>query len=97
MAIMPASGRARMAGLRLDGKRIATATIRLPERWREAVMKGESGFTDFTPVQRRRCGARTSADESAPGEGVDLAAYRSALERAARMPQKSRRWSNRVC
>ena len=36
--------------LQLGDKRIATSIIRLPERWREAVMKGESSFVEFTPV-----------------------------------------------
>ncbi|HEY2835286.1 MAG TPA: radical SAM family heme chaperone HemW, partial [Rhizomicrobium sp.] len=33
--------------LMLNGKRVATSTIRLPERWRDTIAKGEKGFTDF--------------------------------------------------
>ena len=53
--------------LMLNGKRIATSAIRLPERWREMVMKDGNAFADFTADRRCRRGARTSADESAPG------------------------------
>ena len=61
--------------LRLDDKRIATSTIRLPERWREAVMKGENSFTDFTPVSDDDAAREHLLMNLRLSEGVDLAAY----------------------
>jgi putative oxygen-independent coproporphyrinogen III oxidase len=63
--------------LRLGGKRIATSTIRLPERWREAVMKGENSFTDFTPVGDEDAAREHLLMNLRLSEGVDLAAYQA--------------------
>ena len=67
MATMPASVPARMGGSISNGERIATQTERLPERWREAVARNGHGLIETSAISRERCGARASADESAPG------------------------------
>ena len=61
--------------LMLNGKRIATATIRLPERWREAVMKKENSFTDFAPVSDDDAAREHLLMNLRLGEGLDLQAY----------------------
>lgn len=61
--------------LRLGDKRIATSTIRLPERWREAVMKGENSFTDFVPVSDEDAAREHLLMNLRLRDGVDLAAY----------------------
>jgi oxygen-independent coproporphyrinogen-3 oxidase len=63
--------------LRLSDKRIATSTIRLPERWREAVMKGETSFTDFMPVSDDDAAREHLLMNLRLSEGLDLAAYQS--------------------
>ncbi|HXS05847.1 MAG TPA: radical SAM family heme chaperone HemW [Rhizomicrobium sp.] len=63
--------------LMLGGKRIATATIRLPERWRESVTKGENAFADFTPVADGDAAREHLLMNLRLREGVDLAAYES--------------------
>jgi len=63
--------------LRLGDKRLATSTIRLPERWREAVMKGENSFTDFTPVSDDDAAREHLLMNLRLSEGVDLAAYQA--------------------
>jgi oxygen-independent coproporphyrinogen-3 oxidase len=63
--------------LRLGDQRIATSTIRLPERWREAVTKGENGFTDFTPVSDHDAAREHLLMNLRLSEGVDLAAYQA--------------------
>jgi putative oxygen-independent coproporphyrinogen III oxidase len=61
----------------LGGKRIATSTIRLPERWREAVMKSENSFTDFTPVSDEDAVREHLLMNLRLAEGLDLAAYQA--------------------
>jgi hypothetical protein len=56
---------------------MATSTIRLPERWREAVMKGENSFTDFTPVSDDDAAREHLLMNLRLSEGVDLAAYQA--------------------
>ncbi|HKD46126.1 MAG TPA: radical SAM family heme chaperone HemW, partial [Rhizomicrobium sp.] len=63
--------------LRLGDKRIATSTIRLPERWREAVIKGESSFTDFIPVSDEDAAREHLLMNLRLREGVDLTAYQA--------------------
>jgi len=63
--------------LQLSNRRIATSTIRLPERWREAVMKGENSFTDFTPVNDEDAAREHLLMNLRLSEGVDLAAYQA--------------------
>ena len=61
--------------LRLDGKRIATSTIRLPERWRDAVSKSEKAFTDFAVIEDADAAREHLLMNLRLREGVDLAAY----------------------
>lgn len=63
--------------LRLGDKRIATSTIRLPERWREAVMKGENSFTDFVAVSDEDAAREHLLMNLRLGEGINLAAYQA--------------------
>ena len=59
----------------LGDKRIATSTIRLPERWREAVKKGNEMFADFTPIADRDAAREHLLMNLRLREGIDLAAY----------------------
>jgi len=61
--------------LRLGGKRIATSTIRLPERWREAVVKGENSFIDFAAVSDEDAAREHLLMNLRLHEGADLAVY----------------------
>ena len=61
--------------LMLGGRRIATSTIRLPERWRESVMKGENAFADFTAIEDADAAREHLLMNLRLDEGVDLAAY----------------------
>jgi putative oxygen-independent coproporphyrinogen III oxidase len=63
--------------LKLGNRRIATSTIRLPERWRERVMKGENSFTDFTAVSDEDAAREHLLMNLRLREGVDLAAYQA--------------------
>ena len=63
--------------LMLNGRRIATATIRLPERWREAVGKNENAFADFTAIEDGDAAREHLLMNLRLSEGVDLAAYES--------------------
>ena len=63
--------------LMLGGKRVATSTIRLPERWRDAVSKGEKPFTDFTEIEDADAAREHLLMNLRLREGVDLAAYES--------------------
>ena len=59
----------------LDGKRVATATERLPERWRERVAKGENVFADFTAIDDAEAAREHLLMNLRLAEGIDLAAY----------------------
>ena len=61
--------------LMLGNKRIATSTIRLPERWREMVAKGESAFADFIAVGDGDAAREHLLMNLRLREGIDLAAY----------------------
>ncbi len=61
--------------LLLDGKRVATATERLPERWRERVAKGENVFADFTAIDDAEAAREHLLMNLRLAEGIDLAAY----------------------
>jgi oxygen-independent coproporphyrinogen-3 oxidase len=63
--------------LMLGGKRVATATMRLPERWRELVTKGENAFADFTAVEDADAAREHLLMSLRLAEGIDLAAYES--------------------
>ena len=59
--------------LMLGGKRMATSTIRLPERWREAVMKGANRFADFTHISDADAAREHLMMNLRLREGLDLA------------------------
>jgi putative oxygen-independent coproporphyrinogen III oxidase len=61
--------------LSLPGKRMATAAIRLPERWRENVMQDGRAFSDFTQVPDEDAAREHLLMNLRLSEGLDLAAY----------------------
>lgn len=61
--------------LDLGGARTATAAIKLPERWRDTVLKNGHGFTELTPVSGDEAAREHLLMNLRLGEGVDLAAY----------------------
>jgi putative oxygen-independent coproporphyrinogen III oxidase len=63
--------------LMLGSKRVATSTIRLPERWRDTVSKGEKAFSDFTAIEDADAAREHLLMNLRLREGVDLAAYES--------------------
>jgi putative oxygen-independent coproporphyrinogen III oxidase len=62
--------------LPLHGKRTATATMRLPERWREAVEK-QNAFADFAVVDDADAAREHLLMNLRLAEGLDLAAYQA--------------------
>jgi coproporphyrinogen III oxidase-like Fe-S oxidoreductase len=63
--------------LMLDGRRIATATIRLPERWREKMFKEGKAFAEFAAVSDEEASREHLLMALRLSEGLDLAAYQS--------------------
>jgi putative oxygen-independent coproporphyrinogen III oxidase len=63
--------------LMLDGKRIATSTVRLPERWRETVAKDGKAFTDFAAIDDADAAREHLLMNLRLREGIDLAAYQA--------------------
>ena len=63
--------------LMLGGKRVATSTIRLPERWREAVNKGGNGVADITPIAESDAAREHLLMNLRLSEGIDLSLYES--------------------
>jgi putative oxygen-independent coproporphyrinogen III oxidase len=63
--------------LKLKGQRTATATIRLPERWREEVAKNQTAFADLTPVADGDAAREHLLMNLRLAEGLDLAAYQA--------------------
>ena len=63
--------------LMLEGKRVATSAIRLPERWRDAVMKGETAFADFAAIDDADASREHLLMNLRLAEGLDLAAYQA--------------------
>ncbi|HVZ27508.1 MAG TPA: radical SAM family heme chaperone HemW [Rhizomicrobium sp.] len=61
--------------LTLQGKRVATATIKLPERWQDAVMQEGRAFTDFVEVNDGEAAREHLMMNLRLSEGLDLAAY----------------------
>jgi len=61
--------------LNLNGKRMATATIRLPERWQDEVAKQGRAFTDFIDVPDGEAAREHLLMNLRLAEGLDLAAY----------------------
>jgi putative oxygen-independent coproporphyrinogen III oxidase len=63
--------------LMLGRKRIATAAIRLPERWRDQVGKEGKAFADVTAIEDADAAREHLLMNLRLREGVDLAAYES--------------------
>ena len=63
--------------LMLNGSRVATSTIRLPERWRETVAKEAKAFTDFTAIDDADAAREHLLMNLRLREGIDLAAYQA--------------------
>jgi len=63
--------------LMLNAKRIATSTIRLPERWRDTVSKDRNAFTDATTIEDVDAAREHLLMNLRLREGIDLAAYES--------------------
>jgi oxygen-independent coproporphyrinogen-3 oxidase len=63
--------------LQLGRRRVATETIRLPERWRDAVAKGGHGLAGMTAVADADAAREHMLMTLRLAEGVDLAAYES--------------------
>ena len=61
--------------LTLNGRRMATAAIRLPERWRDTVGKNGHGFAEMTPVSDDEAAREHLLMNLRLAEGLDLAAY----------------------
>jgi putative oxygen-independent coproporphyrinogen III oxidase len=61
--------------LTLNGRRTATAAIKLPERWRDTVGKTGHGFAEMTPVADEEAAREHLLMNLRLAEGLDLAAY----------------------
>ena len=61
--------------LSLNGRRTATAAIKLPERWRDTVAKAGHGFTEMTPVSDDEAAREHLLMNLRLAEGLDLTAY----------------------
>ena len=61
--------------LSLNGRRTATAAIRLPERWRDTVGKTGHGFAEMTPVSDAEAAREHLLMNLRLAEGLDLPAY----------------------
>ena len=62
--------------LDLNGQRTATAAIKLPERWRDTVLKTGHGFGEMTPVSREESAREHLLMNLRLAEGLDLEAYK---------------------
>jgi oxygen-independent coproporphyrinogen-3 oxidase len=63
--------------LNLYNTRTATAAIRQPERWRDAVEKSGHGFADTTAINTSEAAAEHLLMNLRLAEGIDLAAYQA--------------------
>jgi len=62
--------------LDLNGQRTATAAIKLPERWRDTVLKTGHGFGEITPISREEAAREHLLMNLRLAEGLDLEAYK---------------------
>jgi oxygen-independent coproporphyrinogen-3 oxidase len=60
----------------LDGKRVATACERLPERWREMVLRDGFGFAQ-TPISDEEAAREHLLMNLRLTEGLDISAYKA--------------------
>jgi len=63
--------------LDLNGNRIATQTEKLPERWREMVVRHGHGVIDQTPIAAKDAAREHLLMNLRLNEGIDLALYRA--------------------
>ena len=63
--------------LDLGGKRVATQTERLPERWRETVLRGGHGLIEQSEIAPADAAREHLLMNLRLAEGLDLAAYRA--------------------
>ncbi len=63
--------------LDLEGKRVATQTERLPERWRETVARNGHGLIEQSEVEPADAAREHLLMNLRLAEGIDLAAYRA--------------------
>jgi oxygen-independent coproporphyrinogen-3 oxidase len=68
--------------LDLNGKRFATSTERLPERWRESVARNGHGLIEMAEVSPDDAAREHLLMNLRLAEGVDLADYRARWNRA---------------
>ena len=61
--------------LGLNGQRVATATVKLPERWQDDVMKNGRAFADFVDVHDGEAAREHLLMNLRLTEGIDLSAY----------------------
>ena len=61
--------------LDLNGQRTATAAIKLPERWRDTVVKTGRGFAEQTPVSNEEAAREHLLMNLRLAEGIDLDVY----------------------
>jgi putative oxygen-independent coproporphyrinogen III oxidase len=61
--------------LALSGRRMATAAIRLPERWRDTVGKSGHGFAEMMPVSDEEAAREHLLMNLRLAEGLDLTGY----------------------
>jgi putative oxygen-independent coproporphyrinogen III oxidase len=61
--------------LDLGGRRMATAAIKLPERWRDAVSKESHGFAEMMDVSSDEAAREHLLMNLRLSEGIDIAAY----------------------
>ena len=61
--------------LNLNGRRTATAAIKLPERWRDTVAKAGHGFSEMTDISDEEAAREHLLMNLRLGEGLDLSAY----------------------
>ncbi len=73
--------------LDLDGKRFATSTEKLPERWREKVARGGHGLAEMNAIADADGAREHLLMNLRLAEGLDLAAYRA---RWGSAPQEAR-------
>jgi oxygen-independent coproporphyrinogen-3 oxidase len=59
----------------LGGQRTATAAIKLPERWRDAVARTGHGFSELTPISNDQAAREHLLMNLRLAEGLDLAGY----------------------
>jgi putative oxygen-independent coproporphyrinogen III oxidase len=67
--------------LELKGKRIATETEKLPERWRELVARNGHGLIEQAPITANDAAREQLLMNLRLSEGIDLAAYRARWDR----------------